>query len=324
MMLSPNEQIREFGANTVRELRANGTLREDEWKQIDDRLLEVAQHSLRAVQDLRDRGLTQSTDLGTLIHEFERTDEFEEAELDMGAETRGADEHSTFDLKGVPLPIAHKSFHIGFRQLRASRNRGTSLDTMNLAKATRSVSERLETLLFNGWAGGAQGFDIPGLRGDNREDNVNDLTGSDWTDSSGTDADDIRDDLIDGIELLENNNYGPEGTGYLCWIARENYQQLRRRDTGTDQERGLLERLEEEFEFVDFVRADHLDAGEYIMLKPVEDVVELVVASDITNVEWSSHADMTTHMKVMGSITPVVKSDKNGQSGIVNATGLSG
>ena len=49
-----------------------------------------------------------------------------------------------------------------------------------------------------------------------------------------------------------------------------------------------------------------------------EDVIELAIASDMQNVEWSSGDEMTINMKVMASITPVVKSDQSGQSGVAH------
>ena len=58
------------------------------------------------------------------------------------------------------------------------------------------------------------------------------------------------------------------------------------------------------------------------MFKPTEDVLQLAVASDIQNVEWENYGGWEITMKVMSSMTPIVKSDDSGQSGVVNATGL--
>lgn len=300
---------------------SNASLTEGEWRSMDDRMVETAQDALNVVDDLRGRGLTIDTDLGTLIHEFQRTDTFDGWEVDMGAETRGQDEEAGFDLQGVPLPIVHKSFNVNRRQLLASRKTGQPLDTTNVARATRAVSEGLEDMVLNGWNGQVQGETVDGLT---THPDRNVIVGSNWTDDANVGADAIRGDILTAIETLEADNYGPEGTGYIMWVARENYQELRRRDTGTDQERGLLQRVNEELDMLDIRRADHLDPGEAVMLKPISEVIEIAVASDIQTVEWESHETFTNHFKVMASMTPVVKSDRAGQSGIAHLTGLSG
>ena len=306
-------------------LAGNSALRKDEWIQLDDRLYEIAERELRAVEDLRAAGLTIDTDLSTLTYEWETQDNFGDPEIDMGAEARGRDEEVSFTLHGVPLPIVHKSWHINFRKLGASRTRGAPLDVTLLAQATRSVSEGLEDMLFNGWDSQFAGREVHGYR---TYPDRNTFTGEDWTDrdpDTGTTHFEIRDDIIDMIEEMEEDNKFPGNTGYWLYLAREQYQELRRRDTGTSRERGLFQRLREEFGGeVDFRRADYLPNGEAVMLHPTDETVELAVASDFQNVEWSSHQDFTTHMKVMASMTPVLKSDDAGQCGIVHVDGLSG
>ena len=312
-----NERLAQNAAQTTAAFRANSQLRKDEWKTLDENLLEVAQRNLTIVDDLRSAGLTVSEDLATLIREWESTGEFDDADIDMGAETGSSEDTTTFSLNGVPLPIVHKSFSIKRRKLLASRRRGQSLDTSNQSKAARKVFEGLENMVFNGWNGQVEGYDVPGLK--NQAD-VNNVTGSDWTSAS---ANTIREDFYATVEALEDANYGPEGAPYWGYVARPQYQELRATDTGTDEERSVLARIREEITEVERIRrADFLDDGEAVFFKPVEDVVQLAVASDFQNVEWDSADGFTRHMKVMASMTPIVKSDENGQSGVAHLTGI--
>lgn len=317
----------DLGVNTHAnaEYTTHANLRKDEWVQLDDRLIEVARPNLTLIEALRSRGLTRNTDLSNLTFEWEDVGDFsQDADLDMAFETRAVDEGVHFELNGIPLPIVHKSYHLNRRNLMASRNRGEDLDTTYMSRATRKVVERLEDLVLNGWGSTVDSYNIPSLLGTNQQADINTATSNnDWDDTSGTTADDIRTDVLTQIETLENENYGPEGTGYLWLLDRASWQALRARDTGTDQERGLQERINEEFgDILDPVRMDRLATGTSIMLKPIQDVIELVVASDLQNVEWESHAGFTMHMKVMGSITPAIKSDQSGQSGIHVMDGL--
>ncbi|QPL12234.1 major capsid protein [Halorubrum phage Hardycor1] len=315
-----NEGMVANAAEQAATFRANAQLQKDEWKTLDERLVEIAQKELVVVNDMRAAGLTINEDLSTLIHEWQGTNEFSDADVDMAAETSSSEDASTFSLNGTPLPIVHKSFHIPYRHLLASRERGQGLDTQNQAKAARKVMEGLDSLAFNGWGSNVEGYQVYGLR--NHPDR-NTVTGNDWSDGTNTSYTDIRGDVVSIIESLENAEYAPRGTEAITYFGRGAWQELRRRDTGTDQERSLLERLTEEFaDSLDMRLAPTLPSDEVVSFLPVEDVVELAVASDVQNVEWESDDGFMSHMKVMASMTPVVKSDDAGQSGVVHLTGL--
>jgi hypothetical protein len=303
---------------------AQAQLQKDEWVALDENLVTVAQDNLVIVDDLRASNLVINSDLSTLIHEYQSTNEFGDAEVDMSPASGEGEDASAFSLNGVPLPIVQKGFTLDVRtQLMPSRNLGQSLDTQNQTKAARSVMEGLEDLVFNGWSSTVDGYQVYGLRGSNAEPNVNSFSGSDWDDFSGNDAGTVRGDVLTAVETLEDDNYGPGNTGYWAYFGRDAYQALRRWDTGTDQERGLLERLNEEItEITRWRRADALPNDEAVVFKPTEDVIQLAVASDVQNVEWENLGGWEMHMKVMGSMTPVIKSDEQGQSGVVNVTGL--
>lgn len=309
-------QEHRMAANAVAELRANSTLRKDEWVSLDERLVQTARDELKIVDDLRSDGLVVNEDLSTLIREYESDNDFGDAQVDMDAETGGGEDISTFALDGVPLPIVHKSFSIPHRQLLASRERGQDLSAVGQSKATRAVAEALEDMVLNGWAGQVDSYSVSGLT-DHPDRNTTSANAT-WDGASVTQ---MLGDIYTMVEGLEDANYTPGGSGYRCYINRQQWQEIRRTDTGTDQERSVLDRVMEEFDYVDFAMTNYLDDGEAVMFKPVPDVVELAVAADMQNVEWSSGDGWTTHMKVMASMTPIVKSDKSGASGVFHLTG---
>jgi len=314
-------EIAAHAAQTAGQFRANSRLRKDEWKTLDDRLIEIAQANLVLVDELRSRGLTVDEDLATLIREWESTNEFDDADIDMAGETAASEDANQFTLNGTPLPIVHKSFHVKRRHLLASRRRGQGLDLSGQAKAARKVMEGLEDMLINGWGSQVDNYSVYGLT--NHPDRNTVSSTSDWDDYTNNDADSVRGDILDAIEANENADYGPEGQAYIGAFGRGAYQALRRWDTGTDQERGLLERLNNEFdEIQSWIRADFMDDGEAVIFKPVRDVIELANASDIQNVEWESPSGWTMHMKVMASMTPIVKSDDDANSGVCHMTNL--
>ena len=312
-----HEALAANAAERVDEIRTNNTqLRKDEWKSLDERLVEKAQAELVIVDALQNAGLTINEDLGTLLHEFEKTGEFDDADINMKAETSASEDGSEFSLHGVPLPIVSKQFHIKQRKLLASRNRGQDLPTTNFSKATRSVAEGLDGLVFNGWGGQFEGASVPGLL---THPDRNTLGGTDWS-ADATTADEIRLDVLGAIEAIENDNYGGDLWAYF---GRSAYQTMRRKGTDTDRERSVLERLTDEFgDMVEFVKAPTMPEWQAVFFRPVEDVIELAVAADLQNVEWDDGAGMKTYYKVMASITPVLRSDESGQMGVAHLTDL--
>lgn len=312
-----------FNERQVKEFRANAVFPDEEWKSLDNRLLEVAQNNLLLVNQLRNRGLTRTADLSTLIFEYEKAvaDDPSDATVSMGLEARGQDAMpGGRQLAGVPLPIVHKSWHINARTMRTAGASGTSanINTRPMETAADGVFNTIENMLYNGWNGQVDGYSVPGLL---TESNRNRFGGTDWSDTTNVTNEQVRGDILTAVEALEDDSYEPENVGYIMYLPRDGVQTLRRRRVGTDNRNSLLSEFDRDYgDFIDIEWTSNIPAGNAVMLKPVPEVLELVMASDIQNVEWSSHAGFTTHMKVMASITPLVKSDTAGQSGIVHFT----
>jgi len=63
---------------------------------------------------------------------------------------------------------------------------------------------------------------------------------------------------------------------------------------------------------------DTLTSGNVLLVQMTSDVVRLVKGMDIQNVEWSAEGQMVTKYKVMTIQVPQVRSDQDGNSGIVH------
>ena len=308
---------------THKKFGGNSQLRKDEWKQIDDALVRVARDQLVMVRDLQQAGLTIPLDLGTLRWEWETMDDFGDADLDMAAESTSDEDAPNFEENGVPLPLAHKSWRYNLRKLRSSRNRGEPLDTASIAQATRSVVERLESLLANGVSMTVAGDQIYGYT--NHPDREPVAGNATW---DGATRDEIVDDVMRTVEGVEDNNFAPGNTGFLFYLAKNSYQAVRAKDSGTDSKSGLLQHLRERFASeedlpeVRFRRADYLPDGSGVLVKPTEETVQLAVPSDIQPVEWESNGGMTLHGKVLGGMIPVLKSDQSGNMGLAHLSGI--
>jgi len=189
------------------------TLRKDEWKQMDQAVIEEAQRRMTGVADLNSRGLTYNiaNGLGTTVLEYEDLSDLGDAEMNMDAVTRGRDDRPVYDINYLPLPVIHKSFHFNIRALSASRTTGNPLDTTTAALCGRKVAEKVESILFNG----SSTFNYGGGTIYGYTDFPSRVTGSltapwDQVDSSSASGETILSDLLAMKQASINNRfYGP-------------------------------------------------------------------------------------------------------------------
>lgn len=314
--LASNEERKEIAQNAT-------TLQEDEWRQLTDRMVEIYRADLVGVSDLQDSGLTRDISLATKVDLWQTMSEMTGADVSMDGESGSEEDRMTYNTEGVPVPIVHKDFRISERDLMTSRMLNNDLRTDQVADATRAVTETLEDILFHGWnpivGDDRDNFQLYGYT--THPDRIT-HTGSTWG-RTGTEAENIRADLVEILDLLDQNNR--DGGGFWVYLAPEQWRIFRSAiDPHGDGNLTVRERVEDEFsqEYARFRRTDRLPDGEAVVVDPREDVVELAQAEDVQTVEWQSGSGMTNHFKVMGAIAPEVKSDTKGQSGIAHATDL--
>lgn len=312
---------KQFAKLRYPEFGANSQLRKDEAEEIDDTLQTVARRNLVLLEDLINAGLTIPLDLGTLRWEWEDIDDMGDANVDMTGTAGGGEEVPDYQENGQPLPLVHKSVYFNRRKLEASRTRGDPIDTTAVAQSTRSVRETLEAGVANGYPDiTVQGDTIYGYTNHPDRGTVSANTSYD-----SASADDMIDDAMRVVEAIEDQNMG--GSDIVFYYGRQPYQEVRAKSAGTDDKRGVLdlirERLETEdgFPGVSFRRADYLDDGEAVAVEMSEMSVELAQVSDMQVVEWEDSGGWQLHYKVLGSMIPVVKSDRNGNTGIAHLTG---
>ena len=311
------EERGEFMAN-------NSSLEYEEWKQISDRVVEVRDHSLGIINDLRSMGLTKPLSLAVMTDEWQTVDQIDgEAQVDMNPGTATESSDVVYGRDGAPLPIVHMDWQIDRRQLDVSRANGTGVDTLVASQLTRKVSERLEALAVDGWALGYDGYTMDGFR---TFEARNQYTGSSWTDGT-SDADDIRTDIIGLIEKLEDDEFN--NGNYQLYLSKPQYRALRNTIAdfggGATGDKNMRQRIKDEFDeigSINQVNEAYLPAGEAFMFEPSPDVVELGVAEDVQPVEWETPSGWTTKMKIFAAMNVELKSTADNQCGIVHATGL--
>jgi hypothetical protein len=306
-------------------INVNGTLRRDEWKQLDQALLDVSRQRLGGIQDLIDAGLTFNlgSAMGTTVLEWHDVSDALEAEMTMDGITRAKNDQLNFQTNYLPLPIIHADYEINSRLLASSRNMGNPLDTTLAERAARKVNEKLEKLLFT---------DVTyafGQKDDrsrnkiysylNHPDRNQVSMGTHWDDfdfdsTSAAGPDKILEDVADMKQTSINNyHYGP----WTIYIPTA-YETIIDKDYSKESGKTIRERIMQIDGIKKIKVIDTLPANNVVMVQMTSDVVRLVRGLGVQNVEWKSEGNMVTNYKVMTIQVPQIRSDQNGKSGIVH------
>jgi uncharacterized linocin/CFP29 family protein len=307
-------------------INTNATLRRDEWKALDEALLEVSRQRLGGVQDLIDSGLTYNLGnaMGTTVLEYHDISDAMQAEMTMDGISRGKNDRPDFNYHYLPIPIIHVDYEINARELAASRNLGNPLDTIDAQTAARKVQEYLEDMLFSATS---YSFGEKGSNGRNTiysyvnhpdrnlvimDSHWNDL---DFNSSTASGGEKILEDVMNMMqESIDDYHYGP----WKLYIPT-NYQMTILKDYNkTTPGTTIRERILKLDGITGIKVIDRLPADNVLLVQMTSDVVRLVRGMGIQNVEWKSEGNMATNYKVMTIQVPQIRSDYNKRSGIVH------
>lgn len=295
----------------VNALRTQDVLRKDEWKLFDKAIIDVARTRLVAVGDLVTRGLTfpVANALGVTKIEWEQASDLTDAEISMGGITDAQRDRQTFALKSVPLPIIHKEFQINIRALTASRNLGQPLDVTQAAVASRIVSERIETLLFNGSSIAGTNNLIYGYK--THPDRITGTLGTSWATDTGANI------MVDVLAMIgganAKNQYGP----FIIYVSVAAMVNLAN-DFKAESDKTILARIREVPGIADVKASSDVLDTEVLMVQMSQDTVDMVEGLQPTMVSWESHGGFMLNFKVLAIMVPRIKSDKAGQSGVTH------
>lgn len=303
---------------TPRGMVANSLLRKDEWEELDRAVVEAAKYPLRAVADLRARGLvTRLGGLGSLVSQYNQGSAMTAANVNMTGQAPGDADRVDFKLAGVPVPVIFKRFDIGTRQLEAARRMGDSLDTTHAMEAARVVAEMMETLLIDG---GGFTFNGSTLYGYTNEANRNTDTAANYGGGDWGTITNVLPTVAGMISAAQGDNkYGP----YMLYAYTTQFNQAALAyytDGSGDTARDRVLKLPG---ILGFEPLPTLAAGEAVLVQMTREVVDWAEVPEFATprlIEWASGDGMTGHFKVMAVGAPRVKSHYDGKSGIVHAT----
>jgi len=294
---------------------ATATLRKDEWIQLDQAVIKAAKPRLNAVADLRSAGLqyTIPNGMARTVLQHEAQSDIGPAITSMDGLREGDTERPVYDLRNLPLPIIHKDFSFSARQVMASRNGGSPLDTTMAELAGRQVAEEAERLLL----GESSSYSYGGGSVFGYKNFPQRLTKTLSTPTSSTHGVVVQ-EVLDMIKQATDNNYfGP----YILYYSPDWYSFMDQDYTSSvNQTWTLKDRLERITALSSVKNADFMTGTTLMLVQQTSDVARMVIGMDMTTVQWESHGGMMLNYKVMTIMVPQLRSDFKSQTGIVHGS----
>jgi len=293
----------------------SATLRKDDWILLDTAIIKTAKARLKAVADLRGAGLEMNipNGMGKTVLQSQNMSDITDAEITMDGLEKSKADRPNFELVNLPLPILHKDFSFSAREVNVSRNGGSPLDTTMAELAGDKVAEIAEKLLIGTQAGLTfGGGTIYGYTNfpSRLTKTITAPTASGWTAATT---------VTEVLEMIKQSqdafHYGPYQVYYgPSWMPYMNDEYKLQSDDM------LAERLRRIDNIRGVSQLDYLTGFSILVVQFTSNVVREVVGMDITTVQWATEGGMKLNFKVMAILTPQLRADQSGNTGIVHGS----
>jgi uncharacterized linocin/CFP29 family protein len=296
-------------------LAANALLRRDEWISFDNTILQTVGMRLTGIADLRAGGLVYNAgNLGTSFVEWNTGGDMTDAEANMSGTVVTEKDLGEFGTDGVPIPIIRKDFAIPLRAILASRNNGAGIDVFNAQLAARKVAEKSEQILFLGAGITLASRTLYGYT-NHPQRNIGDLE-YDWAAEVTTGANILSDVRAMKLALQLDGYRGP----YTIYLGASYYSKLSNDYSTVKGDNTILQRILAEEGIAAVKLADAMPDDAVVMVQLTSDVIDLAVAQDVTNLQWSRGDGMVENFAVLAAWAPRIKAGYNGESGVAHFT----
>ncbi len=295
-------------------VNATATLRKDEWIQLDTAVVKAAQPRLKAVGDLRARGLTYAipNGMGKTVLQTETQSDISDAGVSMDGLTQADRDRPVYELTNLPLPIIHKDFSFSARQVATSRSGGSPLDTSMAELAARKVAEMAEKLLlgvassYTFGGGTIAGYTNHGSR---LLKTITDPTSTGWTAATF-----VQEVLEMRKQSTDDYHYGP----WMLYTAPA-WDVYLDDDYSTAKGDNTLRERVQKIQGIEGVQTlDYLTDYDIVLVQMTSDVVREVIGMDVTTLQWETQGGMMLNFKVMAILVPQIRADQNDNTGIVH------
>ena len=298
------------------------TLRRDEWKALDQAVLNISETRLGGVQDLVSNGLVFNigNGMGSTVLEWHDVSDALEAVATMDGVNRGNNDRPVYQTNYLPLPIIHADYEINSRVLASSRSLGYAIDTTMAERAARKVNLLLEQMLFTstsyawGDADDRSRNSIYSYLNHPDRNLVTLSTYGAWDASAATGATILASVLAMKQASIDDLHYGP----WVLYIP-VGYETVLDTDYDTTTPGTTIRERIMKIDGISAIKiVDTLTAANILLVQMTNDVVRLVRGMGVQNVEWQTEGKFITNYKVMTIQVPQIRSDQNGRSGVIH------
>lgn len=296
-------------------IQTYGTLRRDEWKQLDQAILAAAHIRLGGIQDLLDANLTYNltNPMGTTVLEHHTINESMEAEVSMDPAVRSRKDRPNYETVYTPIPVIHADFSISSRALEASRKLGNPLDVDMVQEATRVVMEKREEMLFGASTAISFGGGSVYTYLTHPQRNQYSL-GTAWSSDTGAN---ILADVLGMVQAsIDDRHYGP----WMLYVPTA-YQRVLGEDYKDNYPKSVRARIME-IEGIKGVKViDTLPANNVLLVEFLPTTVRLINGMGIQVVQWQVGSSLSpTEYKVLCIQVPQIRADQAGHCGVVHGS----
>lgn len=331
-MRAPGFRLMESIENEFRSFRTLAPLPDKAQVQIDRAVVEVGLQRLTIAADVMAAGLTYnlSDPLSVAQLEWNTISKIGAAQRTMSPSAKGENKLPIMTPNRLPIYLTTDRFELDIRTLKTSQRMGMPLDTAIVKQCVRAVNEAVEDALINGattldgQAMAVGGYSAPGLLNAPNA-NTKNLTAAAWT-TTPVAATIFAETMAMITQLQGDKKFGP----YRMYVGSQISNVLDGDySTATNTVTTLRQRLLQIDGLESIKVADLLTNGngatpsignKVILMQMTSDVVDMVVGQNPTVIPWTSLDGFTIYNLVMAILIPRVRSDADGNSGIVIGT----
>lgn len=295
------------------EIVANSTLRQDEWKSLDDAVLKIAKERLVGINDLITNGLTYplANAMGTTVFQHDTMSDAMEAVVTMDGVTRGQGDRPEFERVSIPIPVIHSDYEINLRILDSSRRLGENLETLSAELAARKITEKLEDMLFTNTSYTFGGGTIYSYLNFPNRNQVALATA--WDAAAATAALILADVLDMKSASIGALHYGP----WILYIPTA-YEVVLDNDYNAVTPGNTIRTRILSIEGISAIHtADRLADDTVLLVEMRRETVRLITGIPISNIMWKTEGNFINKHKVISIQVPEIRADAAGHSGIV-------
>lgn len=293
----------------------NSFLLKEEWSELDRTVIEMIKKRQVGIGDLISRGLVHNTTLAALTVRWRVASERIAPAVTMDGRSASVSDRVDKKTYEVPVPIIHCQYEIGRRELLSSRNLGGDIDTLEASEAAASVSEESELMLFDGKASIVVGGST--IYGYTTQPQRDTATAAVYGGGAFSTVGNGYKTLLGMVSALAAKRYHGR---FGMYVSSAEYEELNVYYTDGSGQTDL-ERMEAHPK-VDFVKPSDFLTAEAILIQLSKNVVDLVIAESIRNVEWETPDGMGLFFKVYQALAPRLKIDYDSNIGLAHATSI--